>query len=184
VYFSGRPPYASTLDTDGSEPILLGDFNSPPRAQPYSGDWVMHPGASVPYRSLPVALTNTDPRWDGTDWCTSSQFMTVDIQTFRHQAELPTFQLFNCPAPPHRLDLALRSTFHTGAGIHPDQDDRRDAAFVLGLEAPLKVAPWINPHQRDQPFRKSGPKHGPSPCELASSCGSTCPLPARQRASS
>lgn len=56
VCFSGMPPYAVTFDTDGSEPILLGDFNSPPREQPSSGDWVIHPGASVPYRSLPVTL--------------------------------------------------------------------------------------------------------------------------------
>ena len=92
---AAHPPYASKLDLDGSQPILIGDFNSPPRAQPYSGAWVMHPGASVPYRSLPVTMRNPDPRWEGTDWCTSSQFTTMDIQTFSNQRELPTIQLFN-----------------------------------------------------------------------------------------
>jgi hypothetical protein len=79
VYFSGLPPYAVALDTNGNEPILLGDFNCPPRERPPSGDWVMHPGASVPYRSLPVTLQTPDPRWDGTHWCTSSLSTTLEI---------------------------------------------------------------------------------------------------------
>ena len=99
VHFSGMPPYAMPFDTDGSEPTLMGDFSSPPRDQPSSGDWVMHPGASVPYRSLPIALETNDPRWDGTHWCTSSQSTTLDIVTFGHERELPTIQLFH-PADP------------------------------------------------------------------------------------
>ena len=39
VYFCGMPPYA-TFETNGSETILLGDFNSPPREQPSCGDCV------------------------------------------------------------------------------------------------------------------------------------------------
>jgi hypothetical protein len=65
VHFSGTPPYAMPLDTDGSEPTLMGDFSSLPREQPSSGDWVMHPGASVPYRSLPIALDTNDSRGTG-----------------------------------------------------------------------------------------------------------------------
>ena len=99
VHFSGMPPYAMPFDTDGSEPTLMGDFSSPPRDQPSSGDWVMHPGASVPYRSLPIALETNDPRWDGTHWCTSSQSTTLDIVTFGHERGLPTIQLFH-PADP------------------------------------------------------------------------------------
>jgi hypothetical protein len=95
VYFTGMPPYVNIFDTDGSAPILLGDFNSPPRDQPSVGDWVMHPGASVPYRSLPVTLRNPDPCWDGTDWSRSSQSSTLDITTFRDQGSLPTVQIFN-----------------------------------------------------------------------------------------
>ena len=104
VYFSGMPPYAITSDTDGSEPILLSDFNSPPREEPSPGNWVIHPGASVPYRSVPVILKNPDPRWDGTDWCTSSQSTTMEIKTFCktpdgmtlcNHRKLPTIQLFN-----------------------------------------------------------------------------------------
>jgi hypothetical protein len=37
----------SSLDTDGSERILFGDFSSPPRPQPTCGDWVMHAGAMI-----------------------------------------------------------------------------------------------------------------------------------------
>lgn len=66
VHFSGTPPYATTFDTDRSEKILWGDFNSPPREQPSSADWVLHSGASVPYRSLPVTVRTPGPRWDGT----------------------------------------------------------------------------------------------------------------------
>jgi len=95
VHFSGTPPYARTLDTDGSHPVLLGDFNSPPRERPSSGDWVIHPGASVPYRSLPVTLKNPDPRWDGTDWCVSSQSRTLDAMTFRSERQLPTIQIIS-----------------------------------------------------------------------------------------
>jgi|BarGraNGADG00212_1021973.scaffolds.fasta_scaffold49159_2 hypothetical protein len=104
VHFSGMPPYAMPFDTDGSEPTLMGDFSSPPRDQPSSGDWVMHPGASVPYRSLPIALETNDPRWDGTHWCTSSQSTTLDIVTFGHERELPTIQLF------HRADPVVDSS--------------------------------------------------------------------------
>jgi hypothetical protein len=93
VHFSGTPPYAGTLDTDGSRPVLLGDFNSPPRELPSSADWVMHPGASVPYRSLPVTLNDPDPRWDGTDWCASSQSITLNTLTFRREWQLPTIQI-------------------------------------------------------------------------------------------
>ena len=103
VHFSGMPPYAIAFGTDGSEPVLLGDFNLPPREQPPSGDWVIHPGASVPYRSRPVTVQNPDPRWDGTDWCTSSQSTTLDVVTFCatlndmtccDRRELPIIQLF------------------------------------------------------------------------------------------
>ena len=93
VHFSGTPPYARTLDTDGNRPVLLGDFNSPPREQPFSADWVMHPGASVPYRSLPVTLMDSDPRWDGTDWCISSQSITLNTLTFRRERQLPMIQI-------------------------------------------------------------------------------------------
>lgn len=95
VHFTGRPPFASVLDADGTEPILLGDFNSPPRENPYSGDWVMHPGASVPYRSLPVTLQTPDSPWDGTDWSTSSQSTTLDTSTLGDKRELRTIQLFS-----------------------------------------------------------------------------------------
>ena len=98
VHFSGLPPYAVMvdvmLDTAGSPPILFGDFNSPPRERPSAGDWVMHPGASVPYRSLPFALMASDPRWDGGDWCTASRSMMLDIQMFDNPRELPTIHLF------------------------------------------------------------------------------------------
>jgi hypothetical protein len=94
VYFSGMPPYASALDTDGNEPILLGDFSSPPREQPSSGDWVMHPGASVSYRSLPVTLQTPDTRWDGTHWSTSSQSTTLE-STFCHQREVAAVQIIS-----------------------------------------------------------------------------------------
>lgn len=94
VFFSGMPPYAITLDADGSRPILLGDFNSPPRERPFSADWVIHPGASIPYRSLPITVQTPDPRWDGTDWSTTSQSWTLDIMTFSNQRELRTIQLF------------------------------------------------------------------------------------------
>ena len=95
VHFVGTPPYARTLDTDGSRPVLLGDFNSPPRERPSSGDWVIHPGASVPYRSLPVTLKNPDPRWDGADWCASSQSTTLDAMTFRSERRLLTIQIIS-----------------------------------------------------------------------------------------
>jgi len=103
VYFSGVPPYAITIDTDGSERVLRGDFNSPPQEVPSCGDWVVHPGASLRYRSLPVTLQSLDPRWDGTAWCASSQSMTMhlmtfcktlDNMTFCTQRQLPTIQLF------------------------------------------------------------------------------------------
>jgi len=103
VYFSGLPPYASTFDTDGSERVLLGDFNSPPQAIPSRGDWVVHPGASLAYRSLPVTVQNPDLLWDGRTWCTSSQSTTMhlmtfckalDSMTFCSQRKLPTIQLF------------------------------------------------------------------------------------------
>lgn len=93
VHFSGTPPYARTLDTHGGRHVLLGDFNSPPREQPSSADWVMHPGASVPYRSLPVTLKDPDPRWDGTDWCATSQSITLNTLTFRREWRLPTIQI-------------------------------------------------------------------------------------------
>jgi hypothetical protein len=92
VYFSGMPPYASALDRDGNEPILLGDFSSPPREQPSPGDWVLHPGASVPYRSLPVTLLTPDPLWDGTHWSTSSQSTTLEI-TFSNQRDVAAVQI-------------------------------------------------------------------------------------------
>ncbi len=93
VHFSGTPPYARTLDTHGGRHVLLGDFNSPPREQPSSADWVMHPGASVPYRSLPVTFQDPAPRWDGTDWCASSQSSTLDIMTFSNNRRLPMIQI-------------------------------------------------------------------------------------------
>lgn len=94
VHFSGAPPYALTRDSDGSRPVLWGDFNSPPRAQPSSADWVIHPGASVPYRSLPVTLRTADPHWDGTEWSASSQSTTLDTHTFS-QVSLPTIQIIS-----------------------------------------------------------------------------------------
>lgn len=103
VYFSGLPPFASTIDADGSERLLRGDFNSPPREIPSRGDWVVHPGASLSYRSHPVTVQTPDPRWDGTTWCTSSQSTTMhlmtfcktlDSMTFCSQRRLPTIQLF------------------------------------------------------------------------------------------
>ncbi len=103
VYFSGLPPYAIAIDTDGNERVLRGDFNSPPRETPCCGDWVVHPGASLSYQSLPVTVQNPDPRWDGTTWCTSSQSTTMhlmtfcktlDSMTFCSQRQLPTIQLF------------------------------------------------------------------------------------------
>jgi hypothetical protein len=100
VYFSGMPPYAITFETDGSKTVLLGDFNSSPREQPSCGDCVMQPGASIPYRSLPITVKNPHPRWDGTDWCAYSQSTMLDL-TFRHYQEVPMVQLFDadCPAP-------------------------------------------------------------------------------------
>jgi hypothetical protein len=92
VYFCGLPPYATLFGTDGIEPILLGDFNSPPRAQPPYGDWVIHPRASVPYRSLPITLQTPDPLWDGTHWCTSSQSTTLEI-TFCDQRKVSAIQV-------------------------------------------------------------------------------------------
>ena len=94
VYFSGMPPFVITFETDGSESILLGDFNSVPRAQPSSGDCVMHPGARVPYRSLPITLHNPSPRWDGTYWCISSHSTTLD-KTFYNQREVRTLQILH-----------------------------------------------------------------------------------------
>lgn len=67
VHFSGMTPYAIALDSDGSEAHLLGDFNSPPKEQLSPGDWVMHPDASVLYRSVPVTLQTPDSPWDGTN---------------------------------------------------------------------------------------------------------------------
>lgn len=93
VHFSGTPPYACMLETDGNRPVLLGDFNSPPREQPSSADWVMHPGASVPYRSLPVDLQDPDPQWDGTDWCASSESITLNTLTFRRELQLTMIQI-------------------------------------------------------------------------------------------
>jgi len=77
VFFSGMPPYVIALEADGSKTVLVGDFNSSPREQPSCGDCVMHPRASIPYRSLPVTVPNPLPRWDGTDWCAYSQFHDV-----------------------------------------------------------------------------------------------------------
>ncbi|MEP7036160.1 MAG: hypothetical protein ABI662_08640 [Dermatophilaceae bacterium] len=95
VHFSGMPPYARTLDTDGSRSVLLGDFNSPPREQPSCSDWVMHPGASVPYRSLPVTLQTPGPRWDGTEWSASSRSTRLDVMTFRSGGMLTTIQIIS-----------------------------------------------------------------------------------------
>jgi len=94
VYFSGMPPYAIPFDTAGNGPSLLGDFNFPPREQPCSRDWVMHPGASVSYRSLPVTLQTPDTRWDGTHWSTSSQSTTLE-STFCHQREVTAVQIIS-----------------------------------------------------------------------------------------
>ena len=116
VYFSGLPPFASTFDIDGSESILLGDFNSPPQAIPSRGDWVVHPGASLAYRSLPGTVQNPDPRWDGTAWCASSQSTTMhlmtfcktlDSMTFCSQRKLPTIQLF-AGAARHQEPCSMR----------------------------------------------------------------------------
>lgn len=98
VYFSGVPPYAVTFETDGGETILMGDFSSAPRAKPSSGDCVMHPGACVPYRSLPVVLRNPRPRWDGSRWSFTSHATTLD-KTFYNQRQVPTIHLFgkDCP---------------------------------------------------------------------------------------
>lgn len=93
VYFSGLPPCVVAFDMDGSERILFGDFSSPPRSQPTCGDWVMHPGAMIPYRSLPVRLETSDTRWDGSDWCTSCLSTTLDIMTFCPQQGVPIVQL-------------------------------------------------------------------------------------------
>ncbi len=98
VHFSGMPPYAVMvdvmLDPGGSAPILFGNFNSPPRERPPSRDWVMHPGASLPYRSAPVTLMDPDPRWDGGDWCTASRTTLLDMAAmFDNLRELPTIHL-------------------------------------------------------------------------------------------
>ena len=94
VYFSGMAPYVLPFDTDGNDPVLLGDFNSPPRENPSSGDWVMHPRASVPYRSLPVTVQTPSPRWDGTHWCASSQSNTSEIM-FCNQREVVAVQIIS-----------------------------------------------------------------------------------------
>jgi len=94
VHFSGTPPYAISYDNDGNETILLGDFNSPPQQAPSFGDWVVHPGASLPYRSRPVTMQNSDPRWDGTGWSTASRSTSMYPMTFGSQQELLTVQLF------------------------------------------------------------------------------------------
>lgn len=103
VYFRGVPPYVITFDTDGREHVLRGDFNSPPQEVPSRGDWVVHAGASLRYRSLPVTLQSPDPLWDGTAWCASSQSTTMHLMTFCKtlnnmtyctQRQLPTIQLF------------------------------------------------------------------------------------------
>lgn len=97
VHFSGLPPYAVmvdvVLDTAGSPTILFGDFNSPPRERPSTGDWVMHPGATVPYRSLPFTLKAPDPQWDGGDWCTASRSTMLDAMMFDNPRELLTVHL-------------------------------------------------------------------------------------------
>jgi len=95
VHFSGTPPYALAFDSDGSRPILLGDFNSPPRERPSCADWVIHPGASVPYRSLPVTLQTADPRWDGTHWCETSHSTMLDVMMHRGPGQLPTIQIIS-----------------------------------------------------------------------------------------
>ena len=92
VYFNGLPPYAVAFETDGQATILLGDFNPAPREHPSCTDCVMHPGAVVPYRSLPVTTHIPCPRWDGTDWCVSSRSTMLD-KTFYNQREVPTLQL-------------------------------------------------------------------------------------------
>jgi hypothetical protein len=94
VYFSGMPPYAIPFDTAGNGPRLSGDFKFPPRAQPCSRDWVMHPGASVSYSSLPVTLHTPDLRWDGTHWSTSSLSTTLVI-TFGSQREVAIVQIIS-----------------------------------------------------------------------------------------
>ena len=91
VYFNGLPPYAVAFEADGRATILLGDFNPVPREQPFRADCVMHPGAIVPYRSLPVATQSPRPQWDGTDWCGSSRSTRLD-KTFYSQREVPTLQ--------------------------------------------------------------------------------------------
>jgi len=53
----------------------------------------MHPGATIPYRSLPVTLENSNTRWDGSDWGTSCLSTTLDIMTFCPQQEVPMVQL-------------------------------------------------------------------------------------------
>ena len=92
VYFNGMPPYAVAFETDGRATILLGDFNPVPREQPFRTDCVMHPGAIVPYRSLPVTTHSPRPRWDGTDWCVASRSTMLD-KAFYDQREVPTLQL-------------------------------------------------------------------------------------------
>lgn len=93
VYFTGAPPYAVSLDAEGTETILLGDFNPQPRDSPSTGDCVMHPGATIPYRSIPVTVRTPDPEWDGQVWCVSSRSTALD-KTFYNQLEVPTIQLF------------------------------------------------------------------------------------------
>ena len=93
VYFSGMPPYAITFDKDGRGTILSGDFHSEPREQPSRGDCVMHPGASVPYRSLPVTLQNHHLRWDGTDWGVYSRSTALD-KAFYGERGVLTIQVF------------------------------------------------------------------------------------------
>jgi len=101
VFFSGMPPYVIAFEADGSKTVLLGDFNSSPREQPSYGDCVMHPRASIPYRSLPVTVPNPHPRWDGTDWCAYSQFTMLD-PTFRSKQLVPTVQLLDVGWPASR----------------------------------------------------------------------------------
>ncbi|MEO6144271.1 MAG: hypothetical protein ABIP19_09860 [Dermatophilaceae bacterium] len=94
VHFSGLPPYAVMvdvmLDTAGTPTILFGDFNSPPRERPCSGDWVIHPGASVPYSSLPFTLSAPGIRWEGGDWCAASRSTMLDRMLFDNPRELLT----------------------------------------------------------------------------------------------
>lgn len=93
VYFNGAPPYAISLDGEGLETALLGDFNPKPRNRPSPGDCVMHPGATIPYRSIPVTLQTPDPHWDGASWCRSSRSTTLD-KTFYNQRDVLAIQLF------------------------------------------------------------------------------------------